>query len=275
MAATKKAAVIGWPVQHSLSPLLHQFWLKQYRIDGTYEKIAVEEKDLARFINSLRGGEYKGVNVTVPYKERVMPLLDEIDESAKTTGAVNVISVTDGKLIGSNTDIFGFRTNLEGSGLPLRKKHAVILGAGGAARAVLKSLSDMGFAGVSIVARDSKKAQELRNLSSTSVDIISWDDRNEILSSCDLLVNATTLGMKGKEILQIDLSLLPSHAVVYDIVYNPLITGLLQQARTRKLGIVDGLGMLIYQAVPCFEAWFGMRPQVTEELRDYLIGKIS
>ncbi|MFO0389152.1 MAG: shikimate dehydrogenase [Alphaproteobacteria bacterium] len=267
----KKAAVIGWPIKHSMSPVLHNYWLKHYNIQGSYEKIAVEPIDFGHFIGSLQSGEYQGINITVPYKELVVSLLNNKDASVIATGAANVVTVSNGRLFGTNTDMYGFTKNLEESGMFPRKKRAVILGSGGAARSVIKALENMGFEEVHICARNQKKARDIKSKASLCTEVYSWINRDKILSGCDLLVNTTTLGMQGKESLDIDLSHLPRHAVVYDIVYNPLLTDLLLQAQERGLMIVDGLGMLMHQAVPCFEAWFGVRPEVTVELKKHIL----
>ncbi len=270
----KKAAVIGWPVKQSLSPVLHGFWLKHYGINGAYEACAVVPENLEVFMESLRGGDYVGINVTLPHKEKVIQYLDEWDESAKATGAVNAITIKNGRLLGTNTDVYGFMEHLQ-QAAPYARRNAVILGAGGAARAVCKALAMDNFEHITICSRSDTKAQAVAALAGGKARIMPWDMRNNLLKSCDLLVNTTPLGMSGKEKLELDVMHLPPHAIVYDIVYNPLMTDLLAHAQHRGNKIIDGLGMLMHQAVPCFEAWFGVRPEVTRELRQHLLGQIS
>lgn len=266
------ACVIGHPVSHSLSPKLHSYWLKQYGIAGSYTAQDVAPEALADFMRGL-GATFTGCNVTLPYKEAVMALLDEVDDIAGAIGAVNTIIVSkDGTLKGTNTDAFGFIENIKAHvALEARKNKAVILGAGGAAKAVVKALIDEGFSQVIVCNRTREKAEALQTQFGKKIIAAEWSERSDILQGADLLVNTTSLGLKGQEPLEINLAALPKQAVVSDIVYSPLMTPLLIQAKAAGYTIVDGLGMLIYQAVPGFEAWFGRRPEVTQELRDYLI----
>jgi shikimate dehydrogenase len=261
------AAVIGHPVAHSLSPRLHGLWLKKYGIEGSYEAIDVAPENLRHFLLSMHKAGYAGVNVTVPHKAAVLPFLDNVDEVARTIGAVNTITVKKGKLHGTNTDTFGFIENLRRNGFPAEKNKAVVLGAGGGAKAVVKALADEGFTHIFITNRSYEKAKIIAKNINSIADIVDWEDRAAALADCDLLVNTTTLGMQGREPLELDLDLLPKEAVVNDIVYAPLETPLLAAAKARGNKTVDGLGMLLYQAVPAFEAWFGKRPDVTEDLR--------
>lgn len=270
-ANIKKAAVIGYPVAHSLSPRLHNYWLKKNNIAGEYTAIEVLPENLSEFIKSLDKNGFCGVNVTIPHKENVIPFLDEIDKYAKAIGAVNTIVVNDGKLIGKNTDAEGFYNNIENRIRGAKK--AVVLGAGGAAKAIVFALEMFDFEEIIIINRTKDRAIMLAHIFSLNSKVADWNDRNKILENADLLVNTTSLGMTGKDELDIDLSLLPKTALVTDIVYNPLITPLLAQAQARGNPIVDGLGMLLHQAVPAFEAWFGVRPEVTEELRKYILEK--
>lgn len=264
-----KAAVIGHPVAHSLSPRLHGFWLKKYGIAGSYDAIDIAPQGLRKFMRDMPAAGFAGVNVTVPHKASVIPFLDSMDDTARVIGAVNMITVKGQKLHGSNTDAFGFMENVRPhlSG----KNKAVVLGAGGAAKAIVKALADAGFQSIFIANRSYEKAEAIAKTSRASVVVADWEDRAEILEACDLLVNATTLGMHKREPLEIDLSALPKTAVVNDIVYTPLETELLAAAKARGNKAVDGLGMLLYQAVPAFEAWFGQRPEVTEDLRKALL----
>lgn len=269
----KIAGVIGWPVEHSLSPRLHHYWLERMGIDGSYVPLAVRPEDLADTIKALSKMGFAGVNLTIPHKEAVIPLLDEIDETARIIGAVNTIIVTkEGKLKGTNTDAYGFMENIRQKAVISNKGKAVVLGAGGAAKAVVKALADEGFAQIVVVNRTLKKAQKIASLFTAAVSAAPWEERSSQLAGADLLVNTTSLGLNGKESLEIDLTALPAKAIVNDIVYVPLETELLQWAKARGNVTVDGLGMLIYQAVPAFEAWFGRKPQVTDELRRHLQG---
>jgi len=269
-----KAGVVGWPVSHSLSPRLHSYWLETYGIAGEYIPYPVTAVGLPAFIAGLRNSDISGVNLTIPHKETVIALLDEVDEIAASIGAVNTVVVRDGKLYGSNTDLYGFTENI----FPHVKAtgKAVVLGAGGAAKSVCRALQNMGFARIVVLNRTEDRAQAMiSELKGEGLATQRWQERSIALGGADLLVNTTSLGLKNSDALDIDLSSLPKNALVTDIVYNPLITPLLAQAQLRGNPTVDGLGMLMYQAVPGFEAWFGVRPEVTAELKAHLLEKIS
>jgi shikimate dehydrogenase len=266
----RKAGVIGWPVSHSLSPRLHGYWLKKYSVDGSYEAIAVEPKNLETFIRTLKN-TYIGANVTLPHKEVMLPLLDVIDDTAKAIGAVNTIVVKNGKLYGSNTDAYGFSQNLKQNGVENIKNKAVVLGAGGAARAAVKALADKGCRQIVIVNRTVSRAEAIAGAIGGKIDVVPWDNRATVLDGAELLVNATSLGLKSGAPLDIALEALPKQAAVMDMVYNPLETPLLAAARACGHKIVDGLGMLIWQAVPGFEAWFGVKPDVDNAIREQLL----
>lgn len=268
----RSACVIGHPVSHSLSPRLHGYWLRHYGIDGSYTAHDVPPENLAGFIKKFPQ-QFIGGNVTIPHKEMVMRLLDEVDDIARAIGAVNTLIVTrDGKLRGINTDAYGFMQNIK-THVPqgLRKNRAVVLGAGGAARAVVKALLDEGFAEICITNRTREKAETLASVFGNKISAADWQERSALLAGADLLVNTTSLGLAGGAPLGIELAALPGHAVVADIVYRPLITPLLASAQAAGYATVDGLGMLIHQAAAGFEAWFGRKPEVTQELRDYLL----
>ncbi|MDX1974649.1 MAG: shikimate dehydrogenase [Rickettsiales bacterium] len=267
----KKAAVIGWPVSHSLSPKLHGYWIEHYGLDASYEAVAIEPNALKGGVGKLIDAGYVGFNITIPHKEPIIELLDVIDDTARAIGAVNTVVIGHGKLLGMNSDAYGFMANIHSAAAELRSEKAVVLGAGGAARAVCYALQQAGFAQIIITNRTKEKAQLLADSLGDPIEVAAWEKRNALLADADLLVNTTSLGMKGKEPLTIDLAALPAHAVVNDIVYAPLETDLLRQARARKLQAVDGLGMLLHQAVPAFEAWFGQRPQVTAELKQLIV----
>ncbi len=275
-----RAGVMGWPVSHSLSPRLHGHWLARYQINGSYEAIAVEPEDLPSALSQLAETGFRGVNLTVPHKETALALVDKIDETAKRIGAINTIVVADdGALAGSNTDAFGFIENLRDhvpdqvaagwSGRPV-----TVLGAGGAARAVCTALLDCGVGEIRLVNRTADRAvalsETLAGLAERAT-IYAWSDRAAALADTGLLVNTTVLGMRGQEPLALDLAKLPGDATVNDIVYTPLETDLLAQARRRGNPVVDGLGMLLHQARPGFQAWFGVEPTVDDDLRQAVL----
>ncbi|MDH5189328.1 MAG: shikimate dehydrogenase [Rhodospirillaceae bacterium] len=274
----KKAGVIGWPVDHSLSPLVHGFWLDHFKINGTYERIAVEPKKLERELLGLGQNGFVGVNITVPHKEAALKIVDETDETAARIGAVNTIVVKDGgKLFGLNTDGFGFIENLK-AGAPdfnFSKSPAVVLGAGGAARSVIGALLNAGTPEVRIINRSGARAEalamDLAPFWDGDIAIVPWDHRAAALAEAGLLVNTTTLGMKGQPELEISLDRLDPDAVVNDIVYNPLETKLLKNAKERSNVTVDGIGMLLHQARPGFKLWFGMDAKVNDELRAHVL----
>jgi shikimate dehydrogenase len=273
-----RACVIGWPVEHSRSPLIHRYWLKQYGIDGAYEKEAVRPEDLARFLGSLQARGYAGANVTLPHKEAALRAAESADEAAVAIGAANTLWLDpDGTLHASNTDAYGFMTNLEAQAPDWNKERrpVLVLGAGGAARAILYGLLVGGASRILIANRTRDRAEALAEAFGPTVSVVDWEDRNKALAGCGLLVNATSLGMTGKEALDIDLAALPKDAVVADIVYSPLKTRLLSAARARGNRVVDGLGMLLYQAVPGFERWFGVRPEVTPELKAHVAASLG
>ena len=267
------AGVMGWPVEHSLSPRLHGYWLEQHGIDGAYVPLAVAPNDLPTALTALPALGFRGVNLTLPHKEQALDLCQEVDDLARRIGAVNTIVVRDGGLFGSNSDAFGFLENLKEGAPDWRAEAApaVVLGAGGASRAVVVALADAGVPEVRLVNRTRERAEALATALGGALSVYDWDRREAALAEAGLLVNTTTLGMAGQPPLDLDLGALPVEAVVTDIVYTPLMTPLLQAARTRGNPLVDGLGMLLHQARPGFEAWFGVRPEVTPGLRDFVL----
>jgi shikimate dehydrogenase len=274
----KAACVIGWPVEHSRSPAIHRFWLRRYGIDGAYEKEAVAPEELAAFLGSLKARGYAGANVTLPHKEEVLRLAAFADEAARAIGAANTLWLDrEGKLHASNSDAHGFTTNLneEAPQWNEGRRPVLVLGAGGAARAILHGLIAQGASRILVANRTRDQAEALADAFGPTVRVIDWKDRNRALAGCGLLVNATSLGMTGKGRLDINLEALPSDAVVADIVYSPLETPLLAAARARGNRVVDGLGMLLHQAVPGFERWFGVRPEVTAELRAHVAASLG
>ena len=268
------AGVMGWPVAHSLSPRLHGYWLERHRIDGAYVPLSVRPDRLAAALRALGDLGFVGCNLTVPHKEAALCEIDEVAEDAHRIGAVNTILIqADASLYGWNTDIEGFAQSLTAAlpGWSVAGKSAVVLGAGGAARAVVAALQKLGTAEIMVVNRTPERAQALAAALGKSVRPRPWQRIDEVLRTASLLVNTTTLGMVGKPSLSVDLATLGEEAVVADIVYTPLETALLAAARQRGHRVVDGLGMLLYQAVPAFEAWFGRRPEVTPELRNFVL----
>lgn len=263
-----KACVIGWPIHHSRSPLIHGFWLKQLGISGSYERIPVKPEDLTKFIDDLPTNNYCGCNVTLPHKERVYHLVTPADESTRFLGAVNTVYIRDGRLLGTNTDGEGFINSLAVTqkNFELKNKRAVILGAGGAAMAIANAMMLKGVSEIVIVNRTLEKAENLRSRFGSIIKPAPWLMRADVLTDCDILVNTTSLGMKGQDGLNIDLSRLNSSALVTDIVYVPLRTKLLEEAAARGNPVVEGLGMLLHQAVRGFELWFGIKPEVTANL---------
>ena len=273
--AMKKAFVTGHPIKHSRSPKIHGHWLAKHGIDGSYQAIDVAPQDFAQFLRTLEKNGYRGGNVTIPHKEVAFALVDRRDQAAEEIGAVNTLWFEDGALWGGNTDGHGFAANLDDHAPGwARNGPAVVLGAGGASRAVIHALKQRGVADIRIVNRTLARAQELRDRFGTGVTAHGMEATNELLADAGLLVNTTALGMQGNEALAADPALLPDHAIVSDIVYVPLETPLLAAARARKLRTVDGLGMLLNQAVPGFERWFGIRPQVTGELRALIVADL-
>jgi shikimate dehydrogenase len=266
---TRRACVIGWPVAHSRSPLIHGHWLAQYGIEGSYGREAVAPGDLAGFIERLGSSGYVGCNVTLPHKEAVYGLVEVHDDMTRRIEAVNTLYLEGGRLLGFNSDAYGFVAHLR-SVLPEWRGEGtdvVVLGAGGAARAIVAGLLAEGVNRITIANRTEARGKALTVHFGAQVDTVPWPQLADRLTRCDLLVNTTQLGMAGQPALDIDLDGLPIGAAVADVVYVPLETDLLRQARARGNPAIDGLGMLLHQAVPGFEVWFGVRPEVTPQLR--------
>lgn len=266
----KKAFVIGHPIRHSRSPLIHGTWLAAYGIAGSYEAIDVAPGELEQFVERIREGEFAGGNVTIPHKEEVFRLCDRVDPLAETIGAVNtLVREDDGSIRGFNTDYMGFLGNLDHNapGWSERLGRVIVLGAGGAARAILVALRERGFKEIVLLNRTLEKAEALAREIDGPFVPGRLADFAFYAGGADLVVNTTSIGMHDTRFDDLDLGLLPETALVTDIVYVPLVTPLLADARAIGLRTVDGLGMLLHQAVPGFEAWFGVRPEVTPELR--------
>jgi shikimate dehydrogenase len=267
---TKRAFVIGHPIAHSRSPLIHGTWLEACGIDGSYEAIDVAPADLPRFFERLRGGDFVGGNVTIPLKEAVFGLCDSVDPLARTIGAANtLVRRPDGRVHGFNTDFMGFLGNLDQNapGWDKRLDAAIVLGAGGACRAVLVALRERGIGRVHLLNRTVDKAEALARLLGESVRPGPLSAFGELAPGAGLLVNTTSVGMHGTRFDDLPLDRLPPVALVTDLVYVPLETPLLAAARALGLRTVDGLGMLLHQAIPGFAAWFGTTPEVTPALR--------
>ena len=272
---TVRVCITGHPVTYSRSPMLHGFWLKTYGIDGFYGSEDVPPETAADFYRSLAARGYAGCNVTAPNKEIAFSVLDEADPSAVALGAANTLWLDGGKLFGANTDGAGFLASLD-AGAPDWQGEgvALVLGAGGASRAVVHALVARGLDKVYLANRTLARAEALAAQFGPKVMPLVWEDMPGHLAEADLLVNATSLGMKGKEPLEIDLSGVKRDAVVTDIVYVPLTTPFLRIAAARGLRTVDGLGMLLHQGVPGFQRWFGVRPEVTEDLRALIVADL-
>ncbi len=272
--STTKAFVTGWPITHSKSPALHGFWLDQLGINGSYEPLAVAPENFKIFIDEFVQQGFAGGNVTIPHKEAAFQLVEKTDEIANLLGAVNTLWNEDGVVQGTNTDAYGFTANLDDNASGWREgTTAIVLGAGGASRAVIQAILDVGYSNVHIVNRTQSRAHALADRFGERCNPHKWEALDELMSDTNFLVNTTSLGMAGGgDAPIINVEPLPAKAIVTDIVYSPLITPLLASAQARGLKTVDGLGMLLHQAVPGFEKWFGARPEVTEKLRQYVLG---
>ncbi|PCJ87246.1 MAG: shikimate dehydrogenase [Hyphomicrobiales bacterium] len=282
----KTSCVIGHPIKHSRSPLLHGFWIKQFGLSAHYQAQDVAPSDLPAFLNAIRDGSsvFSGGNATIPHKERLAELADVREPSAQILGAANTFWMQDGALHCANTDAYGFLANLDQHAPDWDSgdaKQAVVLGAGGASRAIIYGLITRGFAQILIANRTLARAQEVTNQfqdlaaeHNCTLKTSSIEQASEHLQSCTLLVNTTALGMVGQPALEFPLTDLNPRALVTDIVYTPLETPLLAQAKAQGNKVVDGVGMLLHQAVPGFEKWFGVRPKVSDELRAHVLGAV-
>ena len=269
-SATKSpaACLIGWPAAHSRSPLIHHYWLRTLGIEGGYVIEAVPPDEFADFVLRLSVRGFVGANVTIPHKERALAL-SQPDARARAVGAANTLWYDNGELRSTNTDVEGFINNLDACAPGWDKaEDALVLGAGGASRAVLFGLIERGIKRVHLANRTEERARALADQFGPRVLPVAWDGVGDLLPRAGLLVNTTSLGMKGQPPLELDVGRLPPEAVVADLVYVPLDTPLLSAARARGLKAADGLGMLLHQAVRGFELWFGRRPEVTSELRE-------
>ncbi|MSO73976.1 MAG: shikimate dehydrogenase [Alphaproteobacteria bacterium] len=274
----KLAGVMGRPVSHSRSPRLHDFWLEHYGVDGAYVPLPVAPAHLGEALRALPVLGFQGVNLTLPHKEAALSHIDVLSETARRIGAVNTIVVSPhGQLHGDNTDAFGFLEHLKASAPAWRAETnpVTVLGAGGAARAVIVALLDAGVREIRLYNRSRERAEKLRDAFGSAIKVMMWNDRSAALADISLLVNATSLGMSGQAPLDLSLDRLKAEAVVYDLVYAPLETPLLYAASQRGNPVVDGLGMLLHQARPGFRAWFGVEPEVTPALRAFMLEDLT
>jgi shikimate dehydrogenase len=263
----KAVCIIAWPAAHSRSPLIHNYWIKQHNLNAEYRREAVPSENLAEFVTHLRARGYIGANVTVPHKQAVLAL-SEPDERARAVGAANTLWYEGDTLRSTNTDVEGFLANLDAAtpGWDRGLETAAVLGAGGGARAVVFALIQRNVGRIYVINRTIEHAEALKKKLGAHVHVAGWEETTGLLGGAGLLVNTTTMGMVGQPPLEINLRC-PASLVVADLVYAPLETGLLKLARERGLRTADGLGMLLHQAVRGFERWFGIRPEVTAELR--------
>ena len=269
---TRVAGIAGWPVTYSRSPRLHGFWLRRHGIDGAYIPLPIRPGEFATAMHGLLAAGFAGANVTIPHKLAAFDICDSVDETAHRAGAVNTLVFRDGRIGGSNTDGYGFLANLRAHGVDPAAGPALLLGAGGSARAVAAALLDAS-ASVTIANSTRGRAEEMAH-DLTGLRVVEWDARVTALADHALVVNTTPLGMVGHEPLDLDLSHAPASLVVADNVYVPLETPLLTAARFRGLRCVEGLGMLLHQGVPGFHAWFGVEPRVDEELRQFVVADL-
>jgi shikimate dehydrogenase len=272
-----KACIVGDPVAHSRSPMVHGYWLKQYGIAGEYLREHVTPDQFPEFLQGLKNRGYAGCNITIPHKEAALALIDEIDDTARAIGALNTVVVEGDRLIGFNTDISGFIDNLDWRApqWDVSCEQALVIGAGGGARGIVYGLIQRGVQNITVVNRSRDRAEALfADFAYKGLRVADFDELPKLAPTADLVINTTSLGMKGQPPLPLDLTRLKDSAVVSDIVYVPLDTPLLIAAKARGLRTVDGLGMLLFQAVPGFTRWFGQKPEVTQALFDHVAADI-
>ena len=273
------AGVVGWPVKHSISPVLHRFWLETNKLYGDYALFSVMPNNFNAFMKSLPHKNIRGLNITLPYKQEVLKFCDSIDDAATRAGAVNTIVINhDRKLLGTNTDIYGFVQNFK-SQYPQWSPNSspvAVIGSGGAARAVVIGLQDyLNVKNIKLFNRSKNRALSLAEDLGGFITVLDLDQLSSELSDVSMLINATNLGMSGQNKLNIDITNLSQECIVYDIVYSPLETRLLEAARSQGNPTVDGLGMLLYQAQPGFECWFGIKPTVTDSLKEHVLSALA
>lgn len=269
--ASKLLGVMGWPVKHSLSPRLHNYWLQQAGIDAAYLPLAVPPDALATVIKALPQMGFVGANVTIPHKEALIALVDRVDPVAQAIGAINTLVFGPDGSFGTNTDAFGFTENVRQAGHDLAAGPALVLGAGGAARAVLAALQQAGCPQIMLTNRSPERAQALAQAFGSTIELLDWARWPEALPRTKLLINTTSCGLNGHDDFTVALASLPRDAAVNDLVYRPLQTGLLRAAVAADRRAIDGLGMLLYQAQASFKYWFGVTPPVDAALRTYIL----
>ena len=273
-ARPRLAAVLGNPISHSKSPRMHNYWLKQNKLNGYYVPIKVELENFEETIWTLVSMGFSGVNVTIPHKLSALKIADESSSTAQYIGAANTLTFTkENKIYADNTDAYGFINNIKCKypDWDPKKGMSVVLGAGGASRAVIAALLSEGSKEIIVLNRTIEKAEALKEDYDNKITVESWKNINEVAASCTNIINTTSLGMNNESLIAIQPNAIPETALVSDLVYTPLETNFLKMAKNRGSRTVDGLGMLIHQGVPGFEAWFGQKPLVTEELRKILI----
>ena len=270
----RHAFVTGWPISHSKSPVLHGYWLEKYNIQGSYDAVGVQPEAFPDFLNQLPESRFVGGNITLPHKEVAYSSIANRDQAAEMIGAINTVWVEDGQLKGSNTDAYGFSANLDDFAGSWRDgKIATVIGAGGASRAIIFALIEAGYQQIRIANRTLSRAEGLMQHFGDKCSAHGWPEIEELCHDTDLLVNTSSVGMAGDDTTSLpNLDALPEKALVTDIVYTPLVTPILKRADDRGLKTVDGLGMLLHQAVPGFEKWFGVKPEVTPALREKILG---
>ena len=273
----KKACVIGWPIKHSRSPLIHNYWLKQLEIDGLYERVAVEPNDLPGFIRNLKQNGYQGCNVTIPHKEAALSAVDIYDQIVRETGSLNTIFLIDDKIHGTSTDGQGFLNNILSyyPDYQIQGKTIFMIGAGGSAKAICQKLLEEKAETIWILNRTLERALELKQSFGSKIQIVHPNEIHHHLKTSDMLINSTSQGMISQPPLEIEIDNLPKHALVADIVYVPLKTKLITKAESLGLKVVPGLGMLLHQAVEGFQHWFGVRPEVSQQLYDLVAYDIA
>ncbi len=260
----KKYLVIGNPIEHSLSPLLHNFWIKKHGVNAIYEKKLLEKNDIEKTLNDMRESETEGINVTVPFKKYVIPFLDQLSDTAKKTQSVNTIFKRQNKLIGDNTDVYGFSEAIKLTNLNLKNKKALILGAGGVTPSIILALKNMGILEIVLSNRTKAKAEDLKK-SFPFLKVINWGETTK----SDLIINATSIGIKEKEEIKLDNSKLDGQ-LFYDVIYNPSETKFLENAKKLGKKTENGKNMFIYQALKAFEIWHGIRPEINTEVNDLI-----
>lgn len=273
----KRACVIGWPIEHSRSPAIHGYWLKRYGIDGSYTKEAVRPEQIEAFLRGMAAAGIVGCNATIPHKEAAYRIADERDASAIAVGAANTLWVENERLCASNTDTYGYMTylSLQAEDWKRRDAPVSILGAGGAARAIVHGFLEAGVPEIRVFNRSGARAEALAQEFGPRVKTMPWETRSRAATESSVLVNTTVVGLKGEGTLDVDFTDFHPDCIVSDIVYVPLETSLIREARRHGLRTVDGLGMLLHQAVPGFEKWFGVRPEVTDELYEMIAADIE